>query len=223
MKARIKSLVILVLMLSAAAIAMAIKPTEIMAKSRGKLDLETLVPASFGAWKQIEQSGQVINPQQTELLKTIYSQTLSRTYVNAQGVGIMLSIAYGENQSDGLALHIPDVCYPAQGFRVNSNVKGSLNTPLGTIPVSRLETELGKRKEPLTYWTTIGNKAVQGGTARKLEQMQYGFKGQIPDGLIFRVSNITADSKLAYELQQQFVSDLLAALPTEQRQFISGI
>jgi EpsI family protein len=223
MKISLKNLLLLVLMLTAAAIAVAMKPTEIMAKSRGKLNLETLVPASFGTWKQLEQSGQVINPQQTELLKTIYSQTLSRTYVNAQGVGIMLSIAYGENQSDGLSLHIPDVCYPAQGFRVNSNVKGNLATPLGTILVSRLETELGKRKEPLTYWTTIGNKVVQGGTARKLEQMQYGFKGQIPDGLIFRVSNITGDSKLAYELQQQFVSDLLTVLTPEQRQFISGI
>ena len=39
--------------------------------------------------------------------------------------------------------------------------------------VLQLQTELGQRKEPLTYWSTIGNKAVQGGTARKLEQLRY--------------------------------------------------
>lgn len=224
MKANLKRIVLLVLMLAAAAIALAMKPTEIMAMSRGKIDLETLVPKSFGAWKQLEQtSGQVVNPQQTAMLKAVYSQTLSRTYVNAEGLAVMLSIAYGENQSDGLALHIPDVCYPAQGFRVTGNLRGVMSTQLGTIQVSRLETEFGKRKEPLTYWTTIGNKVVQGGAARKLEQMRYGFQGQIPDGLIFRVSNITADSTMAYELQQQFVNELLAALPPDQRQFLSGI
>lgn len=214
----------LVLMLGAAALALAMRPTEVIAKARGVISLERIIPNEFGEWRKLEQSsGQIVNPQQTALIATLYSQILTRTYVNTHGAAIMLSIAYGENQSDGLALHYPDVCYPAQGFRVNSNAKGTMSTPMGTIKVSRLDTELGRRKEPLTYWSTIGNHVVQGSTERKLEQMRYGFKGQIPDGLIFRVSNISSDTRSAYELQEQFVSDLLSALQPDQRQFISGI
>lgn len=224
MKLQIKTLLMLALMVVAAWVAHAGRPTELMAKMRGNPKLEAIVPAKFGAWKQLQMSsGQVVNPQQTELLNSLYSQILTRTYVNDQGGIVMLSIAYGENQSDGLALHYPDVCYPAQGFRLNDSANALLTTKYGDIPVRRLQTELGQRKEPLTYWSTIGNKAVQGGTARKLEQMRYGFHGQIPDGLIFRVSSITGNTPLAYELQAQFISDLLDAIQPAQRQFLSGL
>lgn len=224
MKAQFRSILMLALMVFSAWIAHASKPTELMAKTREGAKLEVIVPTTFGAWRQLQQSsGQVVNPQQTALLDSLYSQVLTRTYVNTNGGIIMLSIAYGENQSDGLALHIPDVCYPAQGFRVNSSSNNSLDTKHGSIPVRRLQTELGQRKEPLTYWTTIGNHVVQGGTARKLEQLRYGFRGQIPDGLIFRVSSISSDTPVAYELQAQFVSDLLDAVQPPQRQFLSGL
>ena len=224
MKTNFRNLALLVLMMLAAAVASVMRPTEVMAKARDKVDLELIIPKAFGDWRHLEQSsGQVINPQQTALLASLYSQTLSRSYVNPQGAVIMLSIAYGENQSDGLALHYPDICYPAQGFNVTSSQRVNVSTPLGSIPASRLSTELGRRKEPLTYWSTIGNKAVQGGTQRKLEQMRYGFHGQIPDGLIFRVSTISADAPLAYGLQEQFIGQLLAAVPPNQRQFLSGI
>ncbi|CAM8668205.1 EpsI_fam, EpsI family protein [Comamonadaceae bacterium] len=224
MKLQLKSLLMLALMVCTAWIAHASKPTELMAKDRGNPKLEAIVPAAFGPWRQLQQSaGQVVNPQQTALLESLYSQILTRTYVNADGKAIMLSIAYGENQSDGLALHYPDVCYPAQGFRLSASANSVLSTKYGDIPVRRLQTELGQRKEPLTYWSTIGNKAVQGGTARKLEQMRYSFHGQIPDGLIFRVSSISGDPPMAYELQAQFISDLLDAVQPTQRQFLSGL
>jgi EpsI family protein len=224
MRLQFKSLLLLAIMTCAAWIAHATKPTELMAKSRGNPKLETIVPSTFGSWRQANQfAGQVVNPQQTALLESLYSQVLTRTYFNANGGVVMLSIAYGENQSDGLALHYPDVCYPAQGFKLSAASNSILSTRFGNIPVRRLQTELGQRKEPLTYWSTIGNRAVQGGTARKLEQLRYGFNGQIPDGLIFRVSSINGNAPLAYELQAQFISDLLGAIQPQQRQFLSGL
>lgn len=224
MNRQTKSWIALVLMVATSIAATAIKPTELLAATRGDAKLEDIVPTKFGEWRELESSGKlVVNPQQTELLKKLYSQTLSRTYVRADGGVIMLSIAYGNNQSDGLALHYPDVCYPAQGFRVTQSQYGTLTTNMGTIRVKRLATELGNRKEPLTYWATIGDGVVQGGTETKLAQLHYGFRGQIPDGLIFRVSSITRDTELAYKLQEQFVTDLLTAIPASQRKFLSGI
>jgi hypothetical protein len=59
------------------------KPTRLTGSS---ITLETDVPKQFGEWTEVdEQSGQLINPETEQLLKTLYSQLLSRTYVNKQG------------------------------------------------------------------------------------------------------------------------------------------
>jgi len=196
----------------------------LLADQRPKIDLELLIPSKFGDWRELKQSSaHIINPQEAEMLTKLYSQTLSRTYINASGEVIMLSIAYGENQSDAVQLHYPEVCYPAQGFQVTSNVKGQLTAGQHTIPVRRLTTVLGQRFEPVTYWTTLGDQVVQGGMNTKIAQMRYGFNGQIPDGLLFRVSSITRDSKAGHALQSAFATQLIEALAPEKRQRIIGV
>lgn len=224
MKFSLKDIFLLALMLVSAGLGAVLRPSHMLADTREKVSLETMIPSAFGDWRALQQSsGQIVNPQQVELLNKLYAQTLSKTYVHPNGGMVMLSIAYGTNQSDGLALHYPDVCYPAQGFKVKTTQKAELSTPLGSIRVKQLETELGNRQEPVTYWSTIGDHLVQGSTETKLAGLNYGFRGQIPDGLIFRVSSITRDTAMAYKLQEQFVGDLLAALTPQQRQFLAGI
>lgn len=223
MKLSIKNWLILALMLVCVAAASVMKPTTVLAEARSKVDLEKSIPQQFGQWRALQQSaGQIVNPQQTELLNKLYSQILTRTYLRPNGGMVMLSIAYGANQSDGLALHYPDVCYPAQGFKVKLNQKADLTTTFGQIRVKQLDTQLGNRKEPVTYWSTVGDRVVQSGTEAKLAQLSYGFKGQIPDGLIFRVSTLSGEPENAYRLQQEFVGELLAAVSPEMRKFLIG-
>jgi EpsI family protein len=218
MRFPIKFLVMLALMLVAASVAWALRPTVLIADLRPKVDLESLIPKQFGDWRELQRSNaQIINPQQAEMLTKLYSQTLSRTYVNSKGDAIMLSIAYGANQGDAVQLHYPEVCYPAQGFQVQTNIKGTLVTEEGAFPVRRLTTTLGQRFEPVTYWTTIGDQVVQGGLNTKLAQMQYGFKGQIPDGLLFRVSSITRDAQAGHAIQEAFAVQLVSAVKPENR------
>lgn len=202
------------LMGGAAAAAWKLTPTQRMASLHGDFKLEALIPPRFGDW-QVDTSavGGVVNPQQEELLKQLYSQILTRTYVNAQGQRVMLSIAYGNDQRDGMQLHYPEICYPAQGFRLASNVKADLNLAGRRIPARRLETVLAnQRYEPVTYWTVIGETAVRGGSDKKLVEMRYGFQGLIPDGLLFRVSSIDRDTKAAFDLQDRFAAALLASV-----------
>ena len=61
------------------------------------------------------------------IINKIYNQTLTRTYINPRGDRIMLSIAYGRDQSDALQMHKPELCYPAQGFRLLNNQRGTLD------------------------------------------------------------------------------------------------
>lgn len=211
-------------MIVAAATAFMIRPTHRIVDEIGSINLDKIIPHEFDGWRELDMpTGGIVNPQQEQELQKIYSQTLSRTYVNAAGQYIMLSIAYGEDQSDSKQLHLPDVCYPAQGFRIQDSQRGVINTEFGAIPVKRLYTVMGNRNEPLTYWTTVGNQITLGGYETKKAQLRYGFKGYIPDGLIFRVSNITSDKEEAYSVQEKFVNSLIHQLDKPLRQRIAGL
>ena len=192
-----------------------------------RLNLNTDVPSAFGDWRidPIRYAG-IVNPETEALLNRLYTQQLSRTYVNTAGRRIMLSIVYGEDQRqrDGNAMHYPEVCYPAQGFEVKSSRAGTLEVPGGAIPVKRLETRLGSsRPEPVTYWTTLGDQATLGGMKRRFAELRYGLGGIVADGVLFRVSSIGADSQAEFTLQDSFVSDLIGALPLPLRHQLAGV
>jgi EpsI family protein len=210
-------------MLVASGLTLALHPTHKLSEQSVDMDLEKMIPHTFGEWREVEnKSVQIVDPQQKEMLDKLYTQTLSRTYVNANGYRIMLSMAYGDDQRDGMTMHYPEVCYPAQGFVVKDNENSTLITTNGSIPVTRLLTSLGQRNEPVIYWTIIGNLVFRGGTQKKLAEMQYGLDGKIPDGMLIRVSSIDAETVKAYEIQTSFVDQMLISLTPEYRQKLSG-
>ncbi|MFP5465778.1 MAG: exosortase C-terminal domain/associated protein EpsI, partial [Gammaproteobacteria bacterium] len=142
-------------MLAAAGLAYAMKPTR-QATGADTFQLETAIPRQFGAWTEEQQRQiQLVDPRQQETIDRIYSQVLMRSYVNAEGVRVMLSIAYGDNQGDDLQVHRPEACYPAQGAQVMSTANASLTTQWGEIPARRLTTQFGPRHEPVTYWVMV--------------------------------------------------------------------
>lgn len=215
--------VALAAMVSASFLAVAAKPTTKVADLGPKVNLESLVPKDFGRWKLDTSVVQVAPaPDLQAKLNKIYNQTLSRTYVNTAGERIMLSIAYGGDQSDSLQLHRPEVCYAAQGFHILREAKGALDTAFGALPVKRIEAQQGPRHEPITYWVTVGDKAIHTGFKQKLAQLGYGVTGRVPDGMLVRVSTIDRDSARAYAVQATFVQDLVGALSEESRTRLIG-
>jgi EpsI family protein len=186
--------------------------------------LEQAVPKRFGDWTEAPQRGaQVVNPQTQELLDKLYSQTLTRTYVNSKGYAVMLSMAYGDDQRGGLQAHMPEVCYPAQGFKVNHIETAAIETPFGAISGKRLNTSMGSRIEPITYWFAMGDTAVKTRWEKRLVEVRLGLTGQVPDGLLFRISSIDPNAQQAYAAHQAFVADLLAATPEKDRRKLSGL
>ena len=211
------------LMAAASVGAMVARPSAKQAEVEA-ISLESMIPKQFAGWREEPQlSMQVINPQTRELLDKLYSQILSRTYVDASGYRIMLSLAYGNDQRSSLQAHKPEVCYPAQGFTLLKNEPGQVATPFGEIPVRRLFTTLGARNEPVTYWFTVGDKAVQGTTQKRLVELKFGLTGLIPDGMLFRVSSIDADQPRAYRMHEQFANQLLQAVAPAERKRLSGL
>jgi EpsI family protein len=191
---------------------------------RPRYVLETVVPRQFGDWRELPaETAQVVNPQTQQLLDKLYSQVLSRTYINSAGYRIMLSIAYGDDQRGDLAAHKPEICYPAQGFELNEKFDSPVKTPFGSIDARRLDTSRGRYKEPVTYWFTMGDEAVKSNLERRIVEVRLGLTGQIPDGLLFRVSSPDPQSPRAYGLHDAFVADLLRALSATDRKRLSGL
>lgn len=198
-------------------------PTVHMADKFGKPDLETLFPKVFGDWKVDASSGIIQpSPDTQALLDSIYNQTLTRTYMNPQGYRIMLSVAYGGDQSDATRAHLPEVCYPAQGFQITNNKSGQLL--LASRPVSSrlLMAKMGRRNEPITYWLIVGDEVSNTRTEQKLTRFRLGLKGLIPDGMLVRVSSIDADEAHGHQMQAQFLNQMALAFPEETRNRVFG-
>jgi len=224
MTARTLAFLVAALMFVASVGAMIARPGIKVADERTPISLATMIPQQFGDWREAPlRYVQVVNPQTQELLDKLYTEILTRTYVNGAGYHIMLSLAYGSDQRGAMQAHKPEVCYPAQGFVMQKNDAGQLATDWGVIPVRRLFGNLRTREEPITYWFTVGDQAVQGSTQKRLVELRYGLTGRIPDGLLFRVSSIDGDQVRAYAMQDQFANQLLQAVGPADRVRLSGL
>jgi EpsI family protein len=200
----------------------ALKPTKHAADYAPKFDLETGIPKSFADWKLDETIVPVqADPERLALISKIYNQTLSRTYVNSKGARIMLSIAYGGDQSDNMQVHRPEVCYTGNGFTMTDLTTVNFETGYGVIPVKRVLATMSSRVEPITYWITIGDSVEKNPALRKLQLLKFGLTGTIPDGLLFRVSSIGTQSS-QYPVQQDFVATLLKSVTPEFRKRLIG-
>lgn len=211
------------LMVLSAGLAAALRPAISLADERPPINLKTMVPTAFGDWQErLGGVAQIIDPRTQQKLDEIYSETLTRTYVNRSGYQVMLSIAYGKNQSDALQLHKPEVCYPAQGFQLTNKHPGSLVVADLLLPTTRLMTKLDRRQEPVTYWTVVGDHTTTSGIDKKLTEMRYALNNRAPDGMLVRVSSIDGDIENAYRYQDQFAQQMLAAIAPQNRQRFSG-
>jgi EpsI family protein len=220
--ANIKYLLIGMALIVAAWGGVVLKPTKHIADQRPKIDLESMIPKQFADWQIDDQVVPLqVDPQRLALLNKIYNQTLARTYINAQGERIMLSIAYGGDESDSMQVHRPDVCYPAQGFQIMDLVIGTFDTGYGVIPVKRMVAKMDSRVEPITYWVTIGDTVAVNSLKWKLAQLKYGLTGKVPDGMLFRVSSLGEQSS-AYPMQENFIKILLKSLTPENRTRLIG-
>ena len=209
-------------MFLAAGLTIAVTPRELVGKGQIP-DLEQMVPKHFGSWT-IDSSVMpvLVSPDVQAQLDKIYGQTLARTYKNDVGHRVMLSVAYGGNQSDSMSVHRPEVCYTAQGFQILSQQVQQVVTRMGSIPATRLVALHGPRNEPITYWITVGNRPVLPGVQQKLAQLRYGLTGKVPDGMLIRVSSIGRDNAAEYALQDAFLSDLIQSVDASSRLRLAG-
>lgn len=212
------------LMLGAVAVSEAVKPRKHWADVVGDPHYEKIIPNQFGDWVALDNMGRtVVNPVQEQRLMELYSETLARAYVHKPtGRVLMLSIAYGKDQSTDTQLHTPEQCYPSQGFKVLQTEDHDLMTPQGRIPAVRMLTALGEqRSEPLTFFVRVGDGLARGSKERNLARLHMGLQGFLIDGMLFRISEVTQDPS-SFDLQDRFIKDLLSNVSQPVRERLIG-
>ena len=215
------SLIMGMLMVLASALTVLMTPS--VMSSDPKLDLDAIIPSEFNDWKvDLSIASPLVSADVTEVISNIYNQTLSRTYINKIGERVMLSIAYGSDQTKDLQVHRPEICYRSAGFDIGKMTKTFVDTTLGQIPVMRLVAKQGNRNEPITYWIRVGDSLTRGWFEQKRATFNYGITGKVPDGLLFRVSTISNDEQDSYRVQQTFLADLLQAMRSDDRHWLVG-
>jgi EpsI family protein len=139
---------------------------------------------------------------------------VSRVYEEkTNGRRLILSVAYGDNQTYSKQLHRPEACYSTAGFKISDYREEIVKVIDKQVNMNRMTATAGPRVEYVTYWIRIGDKVISGPPlSLNYARMSMGLKGYIADGLLFRVSEVSNDQKGSYDLQAKFIDDLLRSL-----------
>ena len=224
MKFQIRTVIVGSLLFLAAFLGWFFQPKEMVSDARPALNLDSLIPEQFGLWR-IDKTVMPIPPSPDVAFEIgkIYAELLERTYINDRGQRIMLSIAYGSDQRDALRVHMPEGCYAGQGFEILAKQQNTMMINGKALSVTQLITQKGGRHEPVTYWINIGGTdAAATEFEQKIIKLAYGLTGQVPDGLLVRISSIDKNTEAAFVLQKQFLQDLVSALDAKARARVFG-
>ena len=216
------------LILGAAAVAAAGFAYELKPRKKKLLldhgKMAEIVPVTFGAWSAAADPN-LLTPDTTgKLAAQLYSELVGRVYTNAQtGHEVMMLIAYGDTQSDLLQLHRPESCYPAVGYGLK--LTAPANIPLGgtvVLPGRKVVAVKGERQENIVYWTRLGEFLPNSAGAQKLDRLRSAMTGYIPDGALFRFSDVGLDASGSISQIEGFIRELVAAIAPTKRKALLG-
>lgn len=190
----------------------------------GSAQLEELVPTAFEEWTSQDVSDPLAINSPESLSNKLYSQLVARLYSNAAtGNQVMMLLAYGARQTDGLQLHRPEVCYPAFGYKLTRNEPTSIELASSvTLPARRLAAEVPGRQESIVYWSRIGEDLPIDGAQQRGDRLKLAFKGLIPDGVLVRFSTLSIEPGGGWDELERFVVGLVTAVPADKRQALIG-
>ena len=186
-------------------------------------ELERMVPTQIGPWTFETRSGLVL-PVDDPLVKSLYSDVLTRVYVTDNGPPIMLLIAYSNTQNGMLQLHRPEVCYPAGGYSLSETKIVSVKlTSSVHIPARFFSAESASRNEQVLYWTRIGSETPTSWVEQRAAVVRANLERVIPDGILVRVSSALPGFSSAKPLLENFISNLVSELKPPARKLLVGL
>jgi EpsI family protein len=201
---------------------------------RQGVTLNAMLPPAVGHWRELKSNlvQMSLTPDRAEAVAATYDDTAMTSYTDAKGTVVMVALAYGRSQRQEGKIHRPELCYSAQGFKVNKETTVQLPVTAGggdaAVKVHRLEAVSRGHREIVSYWIRIGDLFSTSAFETRTHIMKVGLQGDIPDGILFRVSQVIpndlTDDALAdaYARQEAFMSELAGSLTGGGKQMLLG-
>ncbi len=186
-----------------------------------KKDFDTWMPQRVGPWSFVTASGVVLPPPDA-LSDRLYDNLASRVYQAADLPVVMVVFAYNNVQDGVLQLHRPEVCYPAGGFTLTPTKPVLVKAVSRDIPANFFTAKGYDRTEQVLYWTRVGQEFPLSWRAQRLDVAAANLQGEIPDGMLARVSIISNDADQALPILQKFVRDFEVAAAPQLKKLLIG-
>ena len=204
--------------------AFALTPRRRVSLLRPGLTLDQIVPRTFGPWVSQDTTDLVAPKEEDSLASRLYGETVGRIYTQGQlGAEIMMLLAHGDTQSEGLQLHRPEICYPAFGFSISKDSVANLKILNDVdLPSRALVALAPDRNETIIYWSRLGEFFPVNRRAQQIDRLRTAMKGEIADGLLARFSIVGPDIEASLETMKSFIPKLVMAVAPDRRGVLIG-
>lgn len=189
--------------------------------------LQEIVPTQFGDWKEVTspyvQASLSVAREDEPDINQPYDETLMRTYENSKGNVVMLALAWGKNQRQEVKIHRPELCYTAQGYKVQSLIPvtfTNIKDTSGAVTGKRMVAMNNYGGEAVSYWIRIGNIYSENAVDTRLHILKEGLAGRVPDGILVRASiriQDTNDADQAWPILEEFLKEMVLNLPAKNQ------
>ncbi|MEP6784449.1 MAG: exosortase-associated protein EpsI, V-type [Sphingomonadales bacterium] len=208
-------------LVAASGLAYARKPS-IAVKPIKKGQLDTMLPSNVGPWSFQSSSGLVLPPPDA-LSDRLYDEVSTRVYTAQGRPPVMLLIAYSNLQDGMLQIHRPEVCYPVGGFKLSDSQIIDVPLAANKLVTCRFFTaESAARTEQVLYWTRIGRMMPGEWIEQRWAVVDANLRGEIPDGLLVRMSMVVPDPKMAFDQLTTFARELTGEVSPPMRTLLIG-
>lgn len=184
-------------------------------------DFENWVPPTFGNWKTVSQSGVVLPPPDT-LRDRLYDNLVTRVYAAPHLPPVMLLLAYNNAQDGVLQVHRPEVCYPVGGFVLSTTREIMLKASGHNVPANMFTATSPDRVEQVAYFTRLGTAYPRKWIEQRVAVMRANLAGEIPDGMMMRVSALGIDQRAALPLLADFASEFIESSNPRMQRLLLG-
>lgn len=169
---------------------------------------EEWVPKSFGAWDEVSQSGVVLPPPDA-LSDRLYDNLVTRVFVAPALPPVMLLLAYNNAQDGVLQVHRPEFCYPVGGFELTPTRDIMIEASGSSVPANFFTASAPNRVEQVAYFTRLGSAYPRKWSEQRIAVMRANLAGEIPDGIMMRVSALGDDPREAQGLLTRFARQFI--------------
>jgi len=187
----------------------------------GTAKLDKIVPETIGKWKFVASSGLVVPPDD-QLAQAIYAQQLTRVYSDGERPAIMLLLAQNGSQTGFLQIHRPETCYTAGGYQISPLEPHPIRYGSKILPANGMEATANGSTEHIVYWTRVGTLLPRSWEEQKTAVAIQNLKGTIPDAILCRVSAVSSDGPAAYRAIDEFIREMIAAVPASMQRVFTA-